>query len=132
MKAPTPLKLKGMMWSPADRLRSLILKSMMPEEEKIPPKMKKKPGREVFAEMFATGKAAAAIVEEKGLTQVSDEGEIAAIVDQIIADNPAQAEQYRAGNVKLIGWFVGQVMRATQGKANPKLVNEILTKKLSG
>ncbi len=88
--------------------------------------------KEVFAEMFATGKEAAAIVEEKGLTQVSDEGEIAAIVDQIIADNPAQAKQYRAGNVKLIGWFVGQVMGATQGKANPKLVNETLTKKLSG
>jgi aspartyl-tRNA(Asn)/glutamyl-tRNA(Gln) amidotransferase subunit B len=88
--------------------------------------------KDVFAEMFETGKEAAAIVEAKGLRQVSDEGAIEAIVDQVIAENPAQVEQHRAGNQKLAGWFVGQVMRATQGKANPKLVNEILTKKLSG
>ncbi len=88
--------------------------------------------KDVFAEMFATGREAADIVAEKGLAQVSDEGEIAAIVDRVIADNPAQAAHVRAGNAKLVGWFVGQVMKATQGKANPKLVNEILTKKLSG
>ncbi len=88
--------------------------------------------KDVFAEMFETGSEAAAIVEEKGLRQVSDEGAIEAVVDQVIAENPAQVEQYRAGNQKLAGWFVGQVMRATQGKANPKLVNEILRRKLSG
>ncbi len=88
--------------------------------------------KDVFAEMWETGKEAAAIVEEKGLRQVSDEGAIEAVVDQVIAENPAQVEQYRAGNQKLAGWFVGQVMRATQGKANPKLVNEVLRKKLSG
>jgi aspartyl-tRNA(Asn)/glutamyl-tRNA(Gln) amidotransferase subunit B len=88
--------------------------------------------KDVFAEMFATGREAADIVAEKGLTQVSDEGEIGAIVDQIIAENPGQAEQYRGGNAKLIGWFVGQVMKATQGKANPKLVNEVLRRKLNG
>ncbi len=82
--------------------------------------------------MWETGRSAAYIVEQKGLKHISDEGAIAAIVDQIIADNRAQAEQYKGGNVKLIGWFVGQVMGATQGKANPKLVNETLTKKLSG
>ncbi len=88
--------------------------------------------KDVFAEMFDTGKEAAAIVEAKGLRQVSDESAIEAVVDQVIAENPAQAEQYRAGNQKLAGWFVGQVMRATQGKANPKLVNEVLAKKLGG
>ena len=87
--------------------------------------------KDVFAEMFETGKEAAAIVEAKGLRQVSDEGAIEAVVDRVIAENPAQAEQCRAGNQKLAGWFVGQVMRATQGKANPKLVNEILIRKLS-
>ncbi len=81
--------------------------------------------------MFETGREAAAIVEEKGLRQVSDEGEIAAIVDKLIADNPGQAAEY-ANNPKVIGWFVGQVMKATQGKANPKLVNEVLRKKLGG
>ena len=88
--------------------------------------------KDVFAEMFETGKEAAAIVEAKGLRQVSDEGAIEAVVDRVIAENPAQAEQCRAGNQKLAGWFVGQVMCATQGKANPKLVNDILRIKLSG
>ncbi|MCH7931064.1 MAG: Asp-tRNA(Asn)/Glu-tRNA(Gln) amidotransferase subunit GatB [Proteobacteria bacterium] len=87
--------------------------------------------KDVFAEMFASGREAAAIVEEKGLRQVSDEGAIAAIVDQIIADNPGQAAAY-ATNPKVIGWFVGQVMKATQGQANPGVVNEVLRKKLEG
>ena len=81
--------------------------------------------------MFETGREAAAIVEEKGLRQVSDEGEIAAIVDRIVAENPGQADEAR-DNPKVIGWFVGQVMKATQGKANPKLVNEVLRKRLGG
>ena len=71
------------------------------------------------------------IVKEKGLRQVSDEGAIAAIVDRIIADNPGQAVAY-ATNPKVIGWFVGQVMKATQGQANPAVVNEVLRKKLEG
>ena len=87
--------------------------------------------KDVFAEMFNSGREAAAIVEEKGLRQVSDEGAIAAIVDQIIADNPGQAAAY-ATNPKVIGWFVGQVMKATQGQANPGVVNEVLRRKLGG
>ena len=87
--------------------------------------------KDVFAEMFASGREAAAIVEEKGLRQVSDEGAIAAIVDRIIADNPGQAAAY-ATNPKVIGWFVGQVMKATQGQANPAVVNEVLRRKLGG
>ncbi|MDX1574722.1 MAG: Asp-tRNA(Asn)/Glu-tRNA(Gln) amidotransferase GatCAB subunit B, partial [Kiloniellales bacterium] len=77
-----------------------------------------------------TGKTAADIVEDKGLRQISDEGAIAAIVDQLIADNPKQAEQVRGGNEKVVGWFVGQVMKATQGKANPGVVNRLLRDKL--
>jgi len=87
--------------------------------------------KDVFVEMFNTGRAAAEIVEEKGLKQITDTGAIEAIVDKIIADNPGQAEQARA-NPKAIGWFVGQVMQQTQGQANPKAVNELLRKKLGG
>ena len=87
--------------------------------------------KEVFDEMWKTGKQAAEIVEEKGLKQISDTGEIEAIVAKIVAGNAGQVEQFRAGNEKVIGWFVGQVMKATQGKANPKLVNEVLRKALA-
>ncbi len=87
--------------------------------------------KDVFNEMFETGRDAAAIVAEKGLEQVTDSGEIEAIVDRIIADNPGQAESYEK-NPKVAGWFVGQVMKATGGKANPKIVNQILAKKLGG
>ena len=86
--------------------------------------------KEVFDAMWESGKSAAAIVEERGLKQISDSGEIEAIIRKIVADNPGQVEQFRAGNDKVIGWFVGQVMKATQGKANPKLVNELLRKAL--
>ncbi|MDJ0935950.1 MAG: Asp-tRNA(Asn)/Glu-tRNA(Gln) amidotransferase subunit GatB [Kiloniellales bacterium] len=88
--------------------------------------------KEVFDEMWKTGKQAAEIVEQKGLKQISDSGEIEAIVARIVAENPGQVEQFRSGNEKVIGWFVGQVMKATQGKANPKLVNEVLRKALAG
>ena len=88
--------------------------------------------KEVFEEMWKTGKQAAEIVEEKGLKQISDSGEIEGIVAKIVAENPGQVEQFRSGNEKVIGWFVGQIMKATQGKANPKLVNEVLRKALAG
>ena len=71
------------------------------------------------------------IVAEKGLKQISDSGAIEPIIDEIIAGNPGQVEQYRAGNQKVLGWFVGQIMKATQGKANPGMVNELLRDKLS-
>ncbi|MEQ9487575.1 MAG: Asp-tRNA(Asn)/Glu-tRNA(Gln) amidotransferase subunit GatB [Alphaproteobacteria bacterium] len=88
--------------------------------------------KDVFDEMFETSKDPGAIVEEKGLKQITDTGEIEAIVDQIIADNPGQVETYRSGKTGLMGWFVGQVMKATQGKANPKSVNDLLKSKLEG
>ena len=86
--------------------------------------------KEVFEEMWESGASAADIVAQKGLKQITDEGAIEAIVARVIADNPGQVEQFKAGNEKLIGWFVGQVMKASQGKANPALVNQILKQKL--
>ena len=88
--------------------------------------------KDVFNEMFETGKPAADIVAEKGLKQVTDTGAIEAEVMKVIEANPEQAAQFRAGNEKVLGWFVGQIMKATQGKANPGLVNQILREKLKG
>ncbi len=86
----------------------------------------------VFEEMLQSDAEPEAIVEEKGLAQVSDRGLIEEIVDKVIQENPKQVEQYRGGKTKVFGYFVGQVMRATRGKANPAIVNEILKEKLSG
>jgi len=82
--------------------------------------------KEVLADMFESGKEPQAIVEEKGLSQISDEAAIEAIVAQVLNDNPAQVEQYKAGKEKVMGFLVGQVMKASRGKANPELVNKIL------
>jgi aspartyl-tRNA(Asn)/glutamyl-tRNA(Gln) amidotransferase subunit B len=87
--------------------------------------------KEVFAEMVASGSDPAAIVEAKGLRQVTDAGAIAAAIDAVLAANADKVGQYRSGRDKLYGFFVGQVMRATRGKANPALVNELLKKKLA-
>ncbi|MEJ2201650.1 MAG: aspartyl/glutamyl-tRNA amidotransferase subunit B, partial [Desulfuromonadaceae bacterium] len=84
----------------------------------------------VFDEMWKSGKSADAIIEEKGLKQVTDTGAIEAVIDEIIAANPAQVEEYRGGKEKVFGFFVGLVMKATKGKANPAAVNELLKKKL--
>ena len=88
--------------------------------------------KEVFEIMFDTGDDPETIVEEKGMKQVTDTGAIEAAVDAAIAAGAAQVEQYKGGNEKILGWFVGQVMKSTQGKANPQAVNEILRKKLDG
>jgi len=85
----------------------------------------------VFEQMYTSGKRAKVIVEEKGLVQVRDEGTIETIVEEILAENPTEVEQFKAGKEKLLGFFVGQIMRKTKGKANPQLVNEILLKKLT-
>ena len=85
--------------------------------------------KELFEIVYKEGGDPAKIVEEKGMKQVTDTGAIEAAVDQIIADNPAQVEKAKI-NPKLAGWFVGQVMKATGGKANPKAVNEIVSTKL--
>ena len=93
-------------------------------------KISGKQGKDVLVEMFSSGKPAAAIVEERGLVQVSDTGEIDRVIDEVIAANPNQLAQYRSGKEALFGFFVGQVMKASKGKANPKIVNERLREKL--
>jgi len=85
----------------------------------------------VFEEMFETGKDPGAIVEEKGLVQISDEAAIQGIIDEVIADNPKSVQDYKAGKKKAMGFLVGQVMKATKGKANPQVVNKILQEKLN-
>jgi len=88
--------------------------------------------KDVFSEMFESGKAAAVIVEEKGLRQVTDTGAIESVIDEVMARETEKVAEYRGGKDKLFGFFIGQVMKASGGKANPKAVNEILRKKLAG
>ncbi len=89
-----------------------------------------KMAKDVFNEMVSTKKRAGDIVTEKGIKQISDTLEIEKIVSEVVNKNPSEASRYRAGEEKLIGFFVGQIMKATGGRANPKLVNEVLRRKL--
>ncbi len=88
--------------------------------------------KDVFAKMFDSGKSAAEIVEAEGLRQISDTGELESIIAEVLANNAKQVETYRGGKTSVIGYFVGQVMKATRGQANPKVVNELLRKQLDG
>jgi aspartyl-tRNA(Asn)/glutamyl-tRNA(Gln) amidotransferase subunit B len=88
--------------------------------------------KDVFALMVETGKGPGVLVEEKGLRQVTDTGAIEAAIDQVMAANPDKVAEVRAGKDKLLGWFVGQVMKATQGKANPGMLNDLLARKIKG
>ena len=87
--------------------------------------------RDVLAEMIATGRDPLAIIAARGLTQISDEAALRAIVDKVIADNPGPLDSYLGGKDSLLGWFVGQVMRATKGQANPALVNRLVSEQLA-
>ena len=98
------------------------------DEEKISGKQ----GKDVLIEMFKTGKDPDAIIQEQGLVQVSDMSEIDRLVDEVLAANPGQLESYRSGKETLFGFFVGQVLKASKGKANPKVVNARLKAKLNG
>jgi len=98
----------------------------MLDEEKISSKIAK----QVFEEMVQSGAKPAKIVADKGLIQISNPAEIAPIVDEVIANNPENVEKFKAGNKKLLGFFVGQVLKATGGKANPKIVNQLVAQKL--
>ena len=89
-----------------------------------------KQGKEVFAAVIDEDKDSAAIVEERGMKQVSDTGAIEAVVDGVIAANPDEVARYKEGNTKLIGFFVGQCMKEMRGQGNPKIINQILAKKL--
>ncbi len=108
---------------PAERLSELV---ELVEDGTISGKI----GKDVFEDSYKTGEPPRAIVDKKGLRQISDEGELLAIVETVIASNPKQTEAYRAGKDGLFGFFVGQVMKATQGRANPQLTSELLHKKL--
>jgi len=98
----------------------------MVENETISTKIAK----QVFEEMVKSGESPKAIVEAKGLVQISDPAVITPIIDEVMAKNPENVEKFRAGNNKLLGFFVGQVLKATQGKGNPKVVNELVAEKL--
>jgi aspartyl-tRNA(Asn)/glutamyl-tRNA(Gln) amidotransferase subunit B len=89
-----------------------------------------KSAKAVFDEMAATGKPAAAVVAEKGLAQISDTGAIEAVVRELLARHPEEVAAYRGGKSKLMGFFVGEAMKATRGQADPKKVNAILKKML--
>jgi len=106
---------------------SLAEMLMMVDKGTISGKIAKK----VFEEMFRSGKSPVEIVKQRGLEQVSDEGEIDTVIDTVLSANAKQVEEYRQGKEKLFGFFVGEVMKATRGRANPKMVNELLRKKLA-
>jgi len=86
----------------------------------------------VFEEMYRTGRDAGTIVADKGLVQISDESEIEKVIDELIAGSPKEVERFRAGEEKLLGFFVGRVMKTMKGKANPQMLNDLLKKKLEG
>jgi aspartyl-tRNA(Asn)/glutamyl-tRNA(Gln) amidotransferase subunit B len=88
--------------------------------------------KEVFEQMWSERRSADEIIEAKGLKQITDTGAIEQVIDEVLAANPKQLAEYRSGKDKLFGFFVGQVMKATGGKANPAQVNELLKKKLAG
>ncbi|MBE3141134.1 MAG: Asp-tRNA(Asn)/Glu-tRNA(Gln) amidotransferase subunit GatB [Thermoplasmata archaeon] len=91
-----------------------------------------KMAKEIVEDMYKTGKSPQTIIEEKGLVQITDEGELIKTITSIMEANPQQLADYRSGKEKLFGFFVGQAMKATQGKANPQLVNNLLKKMLAG
>ena len=91
-----------------------------------------KVAREIFQDVYTSGKTPAQIVQEKGLTQVSDEGALVNIIQEVLTKNPAQVAQFKEGKQQVLGFLVGQVMKASGGKANPGKVNDLLTRQLRG
>ena len=87
--------------------------------------------KSLLDELFNDPKSPMEIVKEKGWIQISDEGEIKAIVEQIIADNPQSVEDYKAGKDRALGFLVGQAMKATKGKANPQLLNKLFVEEMN-
>jgi aspartyl-tRNA(Asn)/glutamyl-tRNA(Gln) amidotransferase subunit B len=87
--------------------------------------------KDVFQKMFSTGEAPAVIIEREGLQQISDTGALDAIIAEVIAANPKQLEQYRAGKTTVLNFFLGQVMKASRGQANPTVVTDLLKRALN-
>lgn len=130
-------------WIMGDFLRLLNAAGLEPGQSPVPPQemaallqlqkegtISGKIAKQVLEEMFATGKEARRIVEEKGLVQISDTGALAQVVEEILTANPGVVDDYRNGKDKALGFLVGQVMKATKGKANPGLVNQLLKERL--
>jgi len=86
--------------------------------------------KEIFPKMYSAGRSAREIMDSEGLKQISDSGALEKMVDDVLAANPKQVEQYKAGKTTVIGFLVGQVMKASRGQANPATVNELLNSKL--
>jgi aspartyl-tRNA(Asn)/glutamyl-tRNA(Gln) amidotransferase subunit B len=107
----------------SDKLGQLVLRI---EDGTISGKIAK----DIFEKMWISGKEVDEIIKDEGLEQVTDDKQIEAMIDEVIKSNPEQLEQYRSGKDRLFGFFVGQVMQASKGKANPKQVNDILKSKL--
>ncbi|MGH9882209.1 MAG: Asp-tRNA(Asn)/Glu-tRNA(Gln) amidotransferase subunit GatB, partial [Pyrinomonadaceae bacterium] len=131
-------------WIRSELLRELEVAGLLARSSPVPAqelgalvrqidegKISGKQAKDVLVEMFKTGKGAATIIEEQGLVQVSDTAEIDRLLDEVLAANPQQLESYRSGKEALFGFFVGQVIKASKGKANPKVVNDRLKAKLS-
>ena len=131
-------------WLMVEFSRLLNAESLDIEDSKVTPeklasllqliddgKISGKIAKTVFEEMFATGDDPEAIVKDKGLVQISDEGALGEMIDKVIAENPKSVEDYKSGNKKAIGFLVGQIMKETQGQANPGLVNKMLAERLS-
>ena len=94
-------------------------------------KISNRQAKEVLEEMCESGKGALEIIDEKGLSQISDENEIERLVDNVLNSNPENVKKYKNGKDKLFGFFVGEAMKLSKGKANPKIVNDLIKKKLS-
>ena len=131
-------------WVMSDVLRKLKESPIAPEAFPIAPealgelvalvdqgKVSRKMAKEVFEKMYGSGESAAKIIEREGLTQISDPAAIEPIARTIVEAHPDLVAQYRSGEEKVLGFFVGQVMKATQGQANPKLAREVLVRILS-
>jgi aspartyl-tRNA(Asn)/glutamyl-tRNA(Gln) amidotransferase subunit B len=131
-------------WILGEFLRLVNSTGIEPEQAKVKPEevgellkmvdkntVNRNTAKSVFEEMFNTGKSAKQIVEEKGLVQISDESAIADAVRRVLANNSSELERYKAGEERLMGFFVGQVMRETKGKANPGVVNKLLKEELA-
>lgn len=112
--------------TPLTAARALSLVKMLADDT-----ISSKQAKEVFAAIMDEDKDPEAIVEARGMKQVSDTGAIEAVVDEVIAANPDEVARYRDGNTKVIGFFVGQCMKAMRGQGNPKIINELLAKKLA-
>ncbi len=130
-------------WVTTEFLRLLNEKGIPPEESKLRPehlasiismvdegKINRNQAKQVFHEVFESGASPLEVVEKKGFSRIADEGFLEKVVSEVIAENPDEVERYKAGKKGLLGFFVGQVMKKTKGKADPRLVNEILRRKL--